>query len=73
MDLVFLQHKHLFATKSSVSSLVLSPSTLLTDSGMRWMLFLQSNPSKREWLVLSWECRSWFIVCTWLGEKEKFI
>lgn len=72
MDLVFLQHKHLFATKSLVSTLVSSPSASLTDWGVRWMLFLQINPSKREWSELSWKSY-WFIVCTWLGGKEKFI
>lgn len=72
MDLVFLQHKHLFPTKSLVSSLVLPPRTLLTDCGVRWMLFLHLIPSKREWSELSWESY-WFVLCTWLGKKEKFI
>lgn len=72
MDLVFLQHKHLFATKSLASSLVSSPSASLTGCGVRWMLFLQINPSKREWSELSWKPH-WCKICTWLGEKEKFI
>lgn len=72
MDLVFPQHKHLFDTKSLVSSLVLSPSTLLTDCGVRWMLFLQINPSKGKCSELSWGSY-WFVICTWLGEKENFI